>query len=264
MIHFSLIFHGISDTLPAISSMERAVAAVLAQAEARHNALTDQFTRVEQGLERLQEQRNQQQSEYKGLHQRHEESLKAIKKKYHDEMAIRSAVTYWSDRRDAYRVAAREWGVRSIYAFLGVVLLAIGLIYGAEPPLTKVTNFVDKQKVAGEAVDPNQVNALLTREWLLAIANRVVIIIILVWPLRILIRNYMSCEHLSTDAAERHCVLQTYLALVNDPDVVKDGELKKAVLPKALEHIFRHTQTGIVRDDAFPQIQGWLPSPMGK
>lgn len=76
--------------------------------------------------------------------------------------------------------------------------------------------------------------------------------LLVIWPTRILVGNYLSNTHLAEDAAEREIVILTHLALINDPDIKENAELKDDTLPHALRTLFRHTSDGIVKDDALP------------
>jgi len=160
---------------------------------------------------------------------RHEKEMKEIQKKFRDDLAVRSAVEYWANKQGGHRASAQKWLTASL------ILMAIGA--GA---LVYIIYNVESPKEAVSAV------SFAMRFTLLAT--------LLVWPLRIFVRNYMSHVHLATDAAERAVIVQTYLALINDPDVKDSKELKEHVLPRALENIFRHAQSGFVKDDAMPAV----------
>lgn len=73
----------------------------------------------------------------------------------------------------------------------------------------------------------------------------------LYWVLRIFVRNYISHQHLKTDAEERVVLAKTYLAL-RERD--KDRALEKEERVIVLNQLFRHAQSGMVKDDAAPQI----------
>ena len=76
----------------------------------------------------------------------------------------------------------------------------------------------------------------------------------LLWPLRILSRMLLSNLHLREDARERVTMANTYLALVQSKEGLKDEDRKLI-----LEMLFRPASLGIVRDDAAtPSITHFL------
>lgn len=183
----------------------------------------------------------------------HETRMRSIEKMYTDAMAIRIAVKYWDDRATENGKSAGTWGKAAAGAFVvGLLLLWILLAWFDSPP-TVVAKAIAAAGAAGTPLTPEMIDDALGREWLSFVTTKAIFLLLLIWPVRILVRNYLSHAHLQADAKERQLVIQTYLALLNDPDIQGDKELKAQILPKALENIFRHTQTGMVRDDALPQ-----------
>ncbi len=83
------------------------------------------------------------------------------------------------------------------------------------------------------------------------IPKYILIFVIVIWSLRIFVRNYLSSRHLAIDASERAILIETYLGLLKYPEIAGEPELKKQLMPRLLESIFRHSQDGIVKDDAF-------------
>ncbi|NWF35455.1 hypothetical protein F3F93_01670 [Mariprofundus sp. KV] len=72
------------------------------------------------------------------------------------------------------------------------------------------------------------------------------------WPVRLLVRKYLSHLHMEQDAGERIVLTQEFLAMSrgddNEEGIVFSSEERLLIL----NSLFRHTQTGIVRDDGSP------------
>jgi hypothetical protein len=68
------------------------------------------------------------------------------------------------------------------------------------------------------------------------------------WAIRIFVRLWFSNVQTYQSSKEKIVMLETYLALINDQKI-KDGDKANLLI---LEALFRHAQTGIVKDDASP------------
>lgn len=84
----------------------------------------------------------------------------------------------------------------------------------------------------------------------------VAIAVLLWWTLRIIVRFIFSFAHLAADARERVTLADTYLAL-REAKVSLDKEDLKIILAQ----LFRHAATGIVKEDAAPQLPLPLAGP---
>lgn len=108
------------------------------------------------------------------------------------------------------------------------------------------------ERIESGAIAESVASGVLTREWVGSLGRMAVLTLFLIWPLRIVVRNYLSNSHLAADAAERVVIVQTYLALLNDPALQNRDDLKQHLLPPVLQNVFRHAADGIVKDDAWP------------
>lgn len=159
----------------------------------------------------------------------HSEEMQKIRSQFRDEMAVKSAVKYWDTKEKEHRESASKWGIVAASFFFIAALILMGLFPKSEIVETE--------------------NGKIKTTDLAEIARYVLLVGFFVWPLRVFVRNYMSNVHLQTDAAERKIVIMTYLALLLEPELKNQNDLKMQVLPYALERIFRHSQTGIVKDE---------------
>lgn len=177
----------------------------------------------------------------------HSQVMADIQDKYHTELAVRAAVTYWNTKASEHQKSARLWGQASIGYGLAALLAILWLhnsMSGTPPGIQKL---IDDGSIPTESV-----MAAVTQGLLASAVGFLPLALLIVWPVRILLRNYLSERHLATDAAERSMIVRTYVALVNDPDVSGRDGLKEQVLPQALQGIFRHAADGIVKDDGMP------------
>lgn len=177
----------------------------------------------------------------------HATSMAEIQRKYEIELAVRSAVNHWTRMARNHRDSARMWGYASVVygaaSFIGILVLH-WLFSGVPENIQKLID--DGTILAAD------VPTVILRSSAASVLGYIPLALLLVWPLRILIRNYLSSSHLAADATERAMLVRTYVALVNDPDVSKGDKLKEQVLPPALASVFRHAADGIVRDDGMP------------
>jgi len=176
----------------------------------------------------------------------HQEKMDAIEQDYREKMALREPVEYWSKKQSEHATTAKYWAWAALALFVGGV---IGLVCFASS--SRSTEVV-AQVLAIEGVKTEDIGTLSSYLWLANSIRLAVLSLMLVWPLRIFIRNYISQNHLATDAAERVVTIKTYLAMLNDPALRDDLELRKNALPLALERVFQKANDGIVQDDGAP------------
>ncbi|MFC1536620.1 DUF6161 domain-containing protein [Pseudomonadota bacterium] len=72
------------------------------------------------------------------------------------------------------------------------------------------------------------------------------------WPVRLLVRKYLSHLHMEQDASERIVLTQEFLAMSRGDDNEEGIKFSSEERLLILNALFRHTQTGIVRDDGSP------------
>ena len=178
---------------------------------------------------------------------RHFAEMDAIQTKYRNELAVRSAVTFWGTRASEHAKSARKWGwVASLYAAVAFCFLPL-LQYAMSGLPQDVKLLIDNG-----SIDAAGASTAITQATIVSSIRFIIMALIAMWPLRLFVRNYLSNSHLEADAKEREIIVQTYLALLNDPDLEGKDGLKEQILPHALQNIFRHTADGIVKDDGMP------------
>jgi hypothetical protein len=81
------------------------------------------------------------------------------------------------------------------------------------------------------------------------IAVVAVLVTIILWMLRLVVRLFLSQQHLGADARERTAMVKTYLALKEAGVAPKDGDLTPVLVA-----LFRPSSDGIVKDEAMPPV----------
>jgi hypothetical protein len=150
------------------------------------------------------------------------EEWKGITTQYRDSMALRAPVEYWRAKADEHKSRA-QWRGR-VSLGVGVVLVAA---------LVAAVRWVYPEQPTGLQVPAIALLGILSTG--------------AIWLERVLVRVYLSHVHLETDAAERVVMIQTYLAMLEDERQVSPEHRVIVV-----QQIFRHTPTGVVRDDSAP------------
>jgi|GEM_PF-6499204 len=173
----------------------------------------------------------------------HGKAMKAIEQKFTDEMAVKSAVAYWTDKEKEHTKAAGDFVSKIKWVSAAGVAAIVVVMLLATSPVDAVKTLLDAGKL-----DESAASSVMTATWVSNVSRLAIVLLLFVWPARILVRNYLSNVHLATDAGERRVIIQTNLAMLADPDLKAHDDLKKRVLPHALKHIFRHSPTGMPAD----------------
>lgn len=160
----------------------------------------------------------------------HQKQLAELHKSYSDIQSLSHPTDYWHDKSWAHRKFA-------IVGFVGI--LAVGLLGG-----WALLREVHKVQTALET-------AKLTQWWqILPFTFPITVYAIGVfWALRLLVRIALSQMHLASDAAERVVISKTFQAMSKHGEPLTAEE--RAIV---LSQMFRHAATGIVKDDAAPNV----------
>lgn len=154
-------------------------------------------------------------------------SIRAVEKRYLEQMTLQAPVVYWKSRAERHSAQFKTMSIAaSIYAAFAVVGIGVGGFVFLRQEIANI--------VATDA--PSQI-ILVELSIFLMLAT------VVFWVGRILSKILLSERHLATDAAERAVMAETYLALQND------GALSEAERPLVLSALFRASTDGIVKDD---------------
>lgn len=180
---------------------------------------------------------------------RHKAKMEESEKFYDSELALKKAVTYWTDKAQGHKENSIIFGVASGILMLAAIIsiyLVGGFIVGLD---------ISDDKGIGKR--------LLTdtgafQIWVYAFF--VFSITMIVWIVRLLVKIFLSNLHLLSDAKERETMIMTYLALEREEQVV-NKEDKNLILPS----IFRTSSNGIIKDDSSPNpiLNFFTKSPNG-
>jgi Family of unknown function (DUF6161) len=154
----------------------------------------------------------------------HGTQMENLRKAYKEDMKLRGSISYWTTRGNQHVELTRTFAKRSWQALLALsVVVSLGAwVIGATTPADKPPEW-----------------------WKLAVLGLVGVCG--VWGVRLVVRMYLSHQHLATDADERVTMAQTYLALVAEGMLTNDDERRIVLQP-----LFRPAVDGIVKDEGVP------------
>ena len=191
-----------------------------------------------------------------------EAELKRLNETYDTHMAIAAPVSYWETKRSNHK----NWAVWSFSA-LTLCMLAFGWFLYCE--VRDIGTMVEATRTAALAASAktavaNSPSASLTplldilAGW--KIGAYILLVTLVFWFIRLLVRIFLSNIHLENDAAERVTMAKTYIALM------RDGSLNgKEHIGTILAALFRPTGDGIVKDEGLPPTaMEWLTKLSGK
>jgi hypothetical protein len=153
--------------------------------------------------------------------------MMALEETYDKLLALKSPVDYWTDRQQLHHQRANYFAKMAIAsAAIGGVLLSI-MTYA----------FVYTEKATGQDK---------IAYW--AIGVLALSVTLFMWVIRAEARMLFANAHLELDAGERRVMALTYLSLHREGALAKNSE----ALTKVLNGLFRHSSSGLIRDDAGP------------
>ncbi|MES2599135.1 MAG: DUF6161 domain-containing protein [Verrucomicrobiota bacterium] len=193
--------------------------------QARDKALVELQSNKEKALNDLHSSQDQ---AYAKLTAEYEQKFQAIKKLYTDELALRAPVDYWEKSRRGHVKLAKRYALAS-GILVSVFGTALGiLIHWAFGSL-------------GQNENP--------KHWEVGVV--VVSTFFVVWIIRLIIRLFLSHQHLATDAEQKVTMVNTFLALGKE-----EGGVAKEDRTIILQQLFKSAADGIVKEDGTPP--GWL------
>ena len=155
---------------------------------------------------------------------KHEANLKTIEDTFHNKLALQKPIDYWRDKKTAHVKLAKRFAWAS--AFI-LVLFGTGLgslVYWAFGSLGPNDN---------------------PKHWQVGVT--IIAAFFAIWIVRLLVRMFLSHQHLAADAAERVTMVQTYLSLSLEGQGVAPSD--RSVI---LQQLFKSASDGLVKDDAAP------------
>lgn len=150
--------------------------------------------------------------------------LKELEEFYHQKLATEAPVNYWRRKATKHR-----------YLSIGFAALVTVAFASAAYGIYCAWKLLPAYRTEFEPYDPLNVTLILISTGAAA------------WLLRILVRLFLSQVHLMETASEKVVMVENYLALLKESAGVTDND--RGLVLGAL---FRHTPTGLVKDDAAP------------
>jgi hypothetical protein len=167
-------------------------------------------------------------------------------KLFTERLRLESAVKLWNDRSETHREAANMWRSRSLW----VAIIGLALAFGAAAGFMSIAKFLFADAMT--VTDPDPLSSGLRPTWqfeiIFASAATLLYLTVYFWVLRIIVRLYMTEEHLAIDAKSRSAMAETYLALKKEDAATAQD---RAIV---LASLFRPIADGIVSDDGLPAI----------
>jgi len=139
---------------------------------------------------------------------------------YKNQMKLKAPVQYWTENVEHHKKSAEKFGIASIVLSL-IIFLPIA--------------YVAWEILAKEQVVWGKVGVVVFTTSLA------------IWLIRILVRMYLSHNHMQMNSQERVVMTQAYLALISEGGASSEEERNLV-----LQAIFRPVSTGIITDDASP------------
>lgn len=153
-----------------------------------------------------------------------EQKYQAIKKLYTDELALRAPVQYWEESRVGHVNLAKRYACASAFVLM---ISAAGLAFLIH--------------WAFGSLGPND----NPKHWKVGVV--VIATFFAVWIIRLIVRLFLSHQHLATDAEQKVTMVKTFLALGKE-----DGGVAKDDRTIILQQLFKSATDGIVKEDGTP------------
>jgi hypothetical protein len=157
-------------------------------------------------------------------------SIKSTEAAYTQQMKLQAAVSYWGQQQKDHSNA------KSYYLFT-LIAFIIAVAFGAFKLEPTYFDFISKS-------DPQKLPYLM----IVTGSFSLLVLTTLFWIGRVLVRLYLSSQHLAVDARERVVMIKTFLALL------KEGKISEQERSLVLAPLFRPSVDGIVKDEGAPDI----------
>ncbi|MHB1115631.1 DUF6161 domain-containing protein [Sideroxydans sp.] len=176
-----------------------------------------------------------------------EKELENIKNTYDQHMALAAPVEYWESKRKKHLTLSQISGASVILGmiatgvFISSTMNSISL--ALKPNISGTVDAATSSVPATSTI--SKISASLLTSW--DVAAFIMVAVLCFWVLRLLVRIFLSNMHLENDAAERVTMAKTYLSLIRNDSLSKEGNIDTV-----LAALFRPTGDGIVKDEGLP------------
>ncbi|EJU9841517.1 MULTISPECIES: DUF6161 domain-containing protein [Vibrio] len=152
--------------------------------------------------------------------QKAKEKISNFVESYKSEIQLKAPVSYWEDNKKFHRKRAKYFGIASL-------IIA--------PFIFALITWVGWEVLSTDSIVWGKIGVIVFATSLA------------VWLIRILVRMYLSHNHLELSSQERIIMTKSYLALLSEGGASSPEERQLV-----LQSIFKPSATGIISDDAAP------------
>lgn len=181
-------------------------------------------------------QKNEVAKKFDDEYDRHSTKMSESEDFYEKKLAVKSAVTYWSNKAKSHERNSYIFGIIGgllmIFTFIAIINLGKYIIN---------LDLTDKNGIGRKILTENGALQL----WVYGFF--IVSMTIIIWFIRLIVKVFLSNLHLLSDAKERETMIQTYLAFEREENTLKETD-RDLILPS----IFRVTTNGFIKEDSTP------------
>lgn len=168
--------------------------------------------------------------------------IELMEKSVNEKIALHKTYQYWQEKQSAHKELAKKWLYGTFSSLAGAVAI-----------LCLVSWILFGERATSDPTSPNNPirSAPEVAHWKIALFALIAVFVF--WCVRIIVRQFMSNEHLQAEAAERIVMTQTFLGLL------AAGHLATKDRNVILHSLFRNSQSGMIKDEAAPPTVGeWI------
>lgn len=197
-----------------------------------------QIFNLSQNYADLESDRN---NKFRELLEGYDKEYEQIKLAASEKIKINSSALLWRGRYRHYSFSSKK--NRNLLLACGISGLIILCIWWV------ISFWFSKIFYSGFSFEQVKTDLSIIRGRLVITSFLVVLYLTMyLWMMRLLVRNYVSSEHLRVDALSRSSMASTYLALV------KDGAIDDGDRSIVLASLFRPVMDGLVKDEGPPAL----------
>lgn len=195
-------------------------------------------------LEEAEEQRQ-------SLDKNFEEQLKAAEIAYRQKLGLEEPVKLWETKEEEHsrqmRSAYRQF-LFGLISMAGLIVLTLMCLLGWPNRFLEASQYLTGV-LSGPACDPAQNPGGCASFFLKPViltASVLTLFTLVLWFVRLKMKEYLAERHLMLDARERRAFAQTYLGLLAINDSSDEAKEQRSTIYAAL---FRHGSDGIIKDE---------------
>ncbi|MFG0291815.1 MAG: DUF6161 domain-containing protein [Phycisphaerales bacterium JB050] len=229
-------FNPLAKTARGVSSRIEAMQEQAGSLEKRFERQWNSSEQVKKKIEGLAKILAEEEDRIDQLEKTSSDAIEGIIEQHREQLALREPVKYWESRIKEYTESRKSAAAKYFIGVTVAIILFIACLYVLVAPETALGGIAEK------AMSPLSIwerTALLT-----------VPVALIIWVVRVLLRQYLSVMHLYEDAKHRLIVLESYLSMLSLEDRPVTDEERSIVL----KSIFMPIEDGLVKDELTPTL----------